>query len=145
MKSKLLFCFYLCFFISASQAQPMSKDKQSLLRIVESHDANLIKLSDQIWAFAETALAETKSAKVLADYAEQQGFTIERGVPGMPTAFIASYGSGQPIIGVLGEFDALPGLSQKAQASKEALKKRSRDMVVVIIYLEPVAWVLPLP
>jgi len=48
---------------------------------------------------------------------------VERGVAGMPTAFIASYGVGQPIIGVLGEFDALPGLSQKAQASKEVLKE----------------------
>lgn len=124
MKSKLLYCFtLLCFFSITVQSQVMSKDKQSLLRIVESHDAALIKLSDQIWAFAETALAETKSSKVLADYAEQKGFTIERGVAGMPTAFIASYGSGQPIIGVLGEFDALPGLSQKAQASKEALKE----------------------
>ena len=101
----------------------MNKDKQSLLRIVESHEAQLIKLSDQIWALAETALSETQSSKLLADYAEKNGFTIERGVAGMPTAFIASYGSGQPIIGVLAEFDALPGLSQKATFTKEALKE----------------------
>jgi aminobenzoyl-glutamate utilization protein B len=59
---------------------------------------------------------------VLADYAEQQGFKVERGVAGMPTAFVASYGSGKPVIGILGEFDALPGLSQKAQTTKEPLQ-----------------------
>lgn len=88
---------------------------------VEKHQQELIKLSDQIWGFAETAMRETKSSKVLADYAQQQGFRVTRGVAEIPTAFIAEYGSGQPIIGILGEFDALPGLSQKAQPTKEAL------------------------
>jgi len=77
-------------------------------------------MSDQIWGYAETALREHRSAKLLADYAEQQGFRVERGVAGMPTAFIASYGEGRPIIGILGEYDALPGLSQKAAPVKEA-------------------------
>src|SRR5262249_30498654 len=76
----------------------------------------------QIWAFAETALREHKSSKALADYAEQQGFRVERGVGGMPTAFMATYGQGQPIIGILGEFDALPGISQKALPVKEPLE-----------------------
>ncbi|MEQ1584875.1 MAG: amidohydrolase, partial [Cyclobacteriaceae bacterium] len=60
-------------------------------------------------------------AKELADYAEAQGFRLKRGVAGMPTAFTAEYGSGKPIIGIMGEFDALPGISQKAQPTKEAL------------------------
>ncbi|MEE9470889.1 MAG: amidohydrolase, partial [Gemmatimonadota bacterium] len=79
-------------------------------------------LSDRIWAFAETALRETRSAALLADYAEQQGFEVARGVAGMPTAFVATYGKGRPIIGVLGEYDALPGISQKAVATKEPLE-----------------------
>jgi aminobenzoyl-glutamate utilization protein B len=57
----------------------------------------------------------------LADYAEQQGFKVGRGVAGMPTAFVASYGEGRPIIGIMGEYDALPGLSQKAVPSREIL------------------------
>src|SRR5262249_36942280 len=57
----------------------------------------------------------------LADYAEEQGFHVERGVAGLPTAFVATYGAGRPIIGVLGEYDALPGISQKAQPHKEPL------------------------
>jgi aminobenzoyl-glutamate utilization protein B len=95
--------------------------KQAAVDSVEKHRAELVQISDQIWGYAETALREVRSAKLLADYAEKQGFKVERGVAGMPTAFIASYGSGRPILGILGEFDALPGISQKAQPVKEAL------------------------
>lgn len=102
--------------------QPISSaNKNAVFASVEKHQQELIKLSDQIWGFAEIAMRETKSSKVLADYAEAQGFKVTRGVAAIPTAFIAEFGSGKPIIGVLGEFDALPGLSQKAQPTKEAL------------------------
>jgi aminobenzoyl-glutamate utilization protein B len=97
------------------------KTKEAAVASIEKHKAELINLSDQIWGFAETALRETKSAKLLADYAEQQGFKVERGVAGMPTAFIASYGNGRPIIGIMGEYDALPGISQKATSAKDPL------------------------
>ncbi|MGB5273833.1 MAG: amidohydrolase, partial [Flavobacteriaceae bacterium] len=98
------------------------KKKQEVLASVAKHQEELVKLSDQIWAFAEPAMMEYESAKVLADYAEAQGFSVERGVADIPTAFIATYGSGSPIIGILGEFDALPGLSQKALPTKEPLQ-----------------------
>jgi aminobenzoyl-glutamate utilization protein B len=98
------------------------KKKEEAVASIEKHKAELIDLSDQIWGFAETALVETRSADALAAYAEKQGFTVERGVAGLPTAFVAHYGEGRPIIGVLGEYDALPGLSQKAQPLKEALQ-----------------------
>jgi len=88
---------------------------------IEKQKADLIRLSDEIWAFAETALRETRSAEALADYAEKNGLAVQRGVAGMPTAFVASYGAGHPIIGILGEYDALPGISQKAQPTQEAL------------------------
>ena len=74
------------------------------------------------FADAETALRETRSSKALADHAEQQGFRVECGVAGMPTAFVASYGEGRPVIGILGEYDALPGISQKAQPTREPLE-----------------------
>ena len=98
------------------------KKKEEVVASIEKHKAELTGLSDQIWAFAETALRETRSSKVLADYAEKQGFEVKRGVSGMPTAFVASYGQGRPIIGILGEFDALPGISQKASTTKEPLE-----------------------
>jgi len=97
------------------------KKKELAVASIENHKTEIIGLSDQVWAFAETALLETRSSKLLADYLESQGFKVERGVAEMPTAFVASYGSGRPVIGILGEYDALPGLSQKAQPSKEAL------------------------
>jgi aminobenzoyl-glutamate utilization protein B len=104
-----------------SQKQKANPNKQAVIQSVDKHQAELIKLSDDIWAFAETALNEHKSSKVLADYAEAQGFKVTRGVAGMPTAFIAEFGSGKPIIGIMGEYDALPGISQKAQTSREPL------------------------
>jgi aminobenzoyl-glutamate utilization protein B len=113
-----LFFFFLMFPFLATAGD--LKKKSDAVTSVEKHKPELITLSDQIWALAETALKETKSSKLLADYAEQQGFKVERGVAGMPTAFVATYGEGKPIIGILGEFDALPGISQKATPVKEA-------------------------
>ena len=71
------------------------------------------KISDAIWSYAELGMQEFKSSKLLADTLEQEGFKVERGLAGMPTCFVASYGSGKPVIGILGEFDALPMISQK--------------------------------
>ena len=98
------------------------KKKEEAAASIEKHRAELTNLSDQVWAFAETALRETRSSRLLADYAERQGFKVQRGIAGMPTAFTATYGEGRPIIGILGEYDALPGLSQKTSTVKEALK-----------------------
>lgn len=92
------------------------------LREVDAQQEALVRLSDSVWRFAETALKETRSAALLADHAEQAGFRVTRGVAGMPTAFVAEFGSGSPVIGVLGEYDALPGISQKAQPTREALE-----------------------
>ena len=108
--------------ISQLAAGASVKKKEEAVASIERHKAEIIGLSDQVWGFAETALLETRSSKALADYAEGQGFAVKRDVAGLPTAFTASYGEGRPIIGVLGEYDALPGLSQKAQSVKEALQ-----------------------
>lgn len=102
------------------QVKP-NPNKEAIIRSVDKHQQELISVSDKIWAYAETALKEYKSSKELADYAEAQGFIVKRGVAGMPTAFTAEFGSGKPIIGIMGEYDALPGISQKAQPIKEAL------------------------
>jgi aminobenzoyl-glutamate utilization protein B len=113
--------FQFCFILSFGQKK-MPKSKKLIVNSIDSHTENLIKISDSIWSLAETALMEVESSEILASYAERQGFKVERGVAGMPTAFVATYGSGSPVISVLGEFDALPGISQKAQPTKEALK-----------------------
>jgi aminobenzoyl-glutamate utilization protein B len=107
----------------SSTAQTIPVNKQAVLSSVAKHEKELIGLSDEVWAHAEIAMKEHQSAKALSEYAEKQGFKVTRNIAGIPTAFVAEYGSGKPIIGILGEFDALPGLSQKAQTTKEGLKE----------------------
>lgn len=109
-------------FFGSVRAQEISNDKQQLLTYLDNQQEEMISISDSIWAAAEVAFEESASSRLLADYAESQGFRVERGVAGMPTAFVATYGSGKPVIGILGEFDALPGISQKAQPTKEPLQ-----------------------
>ncbi|HZM87020.1 MAG TPA: amidohydrolase [Blastocatellia bacterium] len=125
LKACLAILMALTITASASPSDRGGKNKNEVVASIEKHKAELIGLSDQIWRFAETALRETRSSKMLADYAEKQGFKVDRGAAGMPTAFVASYGQGRPIIGILGEYDALPGISQKAQPVKEALEAGS--------------------
>ncbi|WP_422861194.1 amidohydrolase [Flagellimonas sp. W118] len=108
----------LCLVSLNLTAQKLSSNKKAIIASVESHKENLIQISDSIWALAETAFNESKSAEVLADYAEKNGLKVTRGVADIPTAFTATYGSGKPVISVLGEFDALPGLSQKTEPAK---------------------------
>lgn len=113
----------LCVVFPVSAQNGMNANKKAVINSVENHSDKLIEISDKIWAHAETAFRETASSKLLADYAEANGFTVERGVAEMPTAFVATYGSGSPVIGILGEFDALPGISQKAQPVKAPLEE----------------------
>lgn len=119
----LLLAAFICTpMFAQKRKESVSSNKTAIIQSVDKHQHELISISDKVWAYAETALREHKSAKELADYAEAQGFTVKRGVAGMPTAFTAEYGSGKPIIGIMGEFDALPGISQKATPTKEALE-----------------------
>ncbi|WP_192349845.1 amidohydrolase [Algoriphagus sp. Y33] len=101
-----------------SKADPL---KAEVVNSVDSRFEALTDLSDKIWSFEEIAFQETQSAAALSDYAESLGFKVTRGVAEIPTAFVAEYGSGSPIIGILGEFDALPGLSQNTVPTKSPL------------------------
>ncbi len=101
---------------------PHRVEKAAAVASIDRDRDEMIALSDAIWRYAETALQETKSSKALADWAETAGFRVTRGAAGMPTAFVAEFGSGRPVIGILGEFDALPGISQKAQPTRAALE-----------------------
>jgi len=91
------------------------------IKSVKANQDLLIDVSDQIWEFAELGLEEFKSSKLLTKTLNEAGFSVKSDVADMPTAFYADYGKGKPVIGILGEYDALPGLSQKAQPFKEAL------------------------
>lgn len=118
---KLLLLIAVCLSLPAF-AQKITPNKKTIIQSVDNQASKLTNISDKIWAHAEIAFQETESSKLLADYAEANGFKVERGVAEIPTAFVATYGSGSPVIGILGEFDALPGISQKAVPQKEALE-----------------------
>lgn len=87
-------------------------DKKLLYNAVDSHSQLLTDLSDRIWELAELSMEERLSAQEYIRVLNEQGFTVETQVAGIPTAFLGRYGTGKPVIGILGEYDALSGLSQ---------------------------------
>ena len=97
--------------------------KTEALAWVDAAMPELTRLNDEIWQAAEVAMEEYRSAEALAAYIEKAGFKVERGVAGLPTAFVGTYGSGQPVIGFLAEYDALPGLSQETETAKKPVKE----------------------
>jgi aminobenzoyl-glutamate utilization protein B len=88
---------------------------------IEKHQEYIIGISDRIWGLPELGLQEYRSSTVLADELEKNGFRVEKGIAGMPTAFTATFGEGRPMIGIMGEYDALAGLSQKPVPKKEPI------------------------
>ena len=100
----------------------MNKEKQAALAAIDEKKDLLAQVSDSIWGFAELSLQEYKSAALLCDVMEKEGFTVEKGICGIETAFSASFGHGKPVIGILAEYDALAGLSQQgSQTEKKPL------------------------
>ncbi len=93
-------------------------NKQKLYDSVDKNAEKITALSDAIWDFSELSMQEYKSAAYYCDLLEQEGFRVERKLCGIPTAFSGSFGSGKPRIGILGEFDALSGLSQCPGSTK---------------------------
>ncbi len=87
---------------------------QDILRHLDGLRPELVAVNQDIWTFAELGLQEHRSAARLAGMLKKAGFRVKEGVSDMPTAFVAEYGSGKPIIGILAEYDALPELSQQA-------------------------------
>jgi aminobenzoyl-glutamate utilization protein B len=108
--------------IKANPAK-LTKPKKTAFDWIDNHKEELFKLSDSIWEFAEIAMEEYRSSELLASYLEKNGFKVERGVADLPTSFVAVFGSGEPVIGILAEYDALPGLSQEAVPFKKPVKE----------------------
>ena len=99
----------------------LDRAKSEAIDWIEKNRARLVEVSDAVWGFAELGFVEFKSSKLVADELEKHGFSVKRGVASIPTAFVAECGSGKPVIGIMGEYDALPGISQKTVPYKEAL------------------------
>ncbi|AUD05471.1 amidohydrolase [Spirosoma pollinicola] len=93
----------------------VDKDKQMILADLDKRSPEYAGISKQIWDFAELGYQEEKSSALLEEQLKKEGFDVQTGVAGIPTAFVATYGSGKPVIGILGEYDALPGLATEAK------------------------------
>ena len=94
-------------------ASPLrAQDPAAVLSRLDARRDAYAAIAKQIWGFAELGYLEQKSSALLQSELRSAGFTVRSGVAGIPTAFVAEYGSGKPVIGIIGEFDALPGLSQ---------------------------------
>jgi len=94
---------------------------EDIIHSIKDHKDNFQDVALEIWEFAELGYQEIKSSNRLAESLESEGFKIEKGVAGIPTAFIAEFNNGGPVIGILGEFDALPGLAQTNSPFKEVI------------------------
>ncbi|PJN91623.1 M20 family metallopeptidase [Bacillus sp. mrc49] len=90
-----------------------------LSEIIEQKKETFIEVSDCIWNFAETRFEEYQSAELLCTTLENEGFSVERGVGNIETAFIGSFGNGKPVVAIMGEFDALSGMSQQKATAKQ--------------------------
>lgn len=98
--------------------------KQFIINNIEEKSNIYKKLSDEIWAFAETRFEEFQSSERMIKVLEEENFKVEKNIANITTAFVASYGEGSPVISILAEYDALSGLSQKSGiATKEVIKE----------------------
>lgn len=97
-------------------------DKASIVAAIEAEREHYAELAHQIWMLAELGYQETRSSGLLQSELREHGFDVEAGVADIPTAFVASYGAGGPVIGVLAEFDALPGFSQAAVPERQPVE-----------------------
>ena len=99
-------------------AQSVEEGKDAALAHATALDELVARMSNRLWDFSEIALEEHQSAGYLAGVLEDEGFAVETGIAGMPTAFVATWGSGRPILGVLAEYDALPNIGNAVQPGR---------------------------
>lgn len=96
----------------------MTPEKQAALAAIEAKKDIITHVADSIWEYAELSLQEYRSCRLYCEVLEKEGFRVERGIAGIETAFSAEFGDGRPVIGILAEYDALSGLSQKAGSTE---------------------------
>jgi aminobenzoyl-glutamate utilization protein B len=106
---------------SAAMAQD---PRQAALASLDANYQRYTQVAKQIWDWAEVGYQETRSSALLQEQLRTAGFRIEAGVAGMPTAFVASYGQGKPVIAILAEFDALPGITQDAVPVRQVIQTK---------------------
>ena len=113
------YLFILTHLITIGLFGQFNQEKNGIVSSIDAKQEDYFSVAMQIWDFAEVGYQEEQSSALLQSELSKKGFKIEKGVAEIPTAFIASYGSGKPVIAILGEFDALPGVSQTAAPVRE--------------------------
>ncbi len=110
---------HLLVLLLAASLSAQSVNHSQILALVSDNGPQYQRVSKQIWDYAELGYHEEKSSALLQEKLKAAGFNVEKPMPDMATAFVASYGSGKPVISILAEFDALPGLSQEASPTRK--------------------------
>lgn len=121
-------CLFLATTIAAQKKNaknPVDVIKESAKTDIQSKYNEYKDIALQIWNYAEVGYKEVKSSALLQKTLSDNGFTVQAGVAEIPTAFVATYGSGSPVIGILAEFDALPGLAQEATPEKKIIEEKN--------------------
>jgi aminobenzoyl-glutamate utilization protein B len=125
----LSFLFFIASYIGMAQGSASAKTidglKNEVAKSIQANYESYKKIALAIWDYAEVGYKETKSSTLLENTLRENGFAVEAGVVGIPTAFVATYGSGSPVVGILAEYDALPGLSQDSTPLKTPLVNKS--------------------
>lgn len=103
----------------------LQADETIVLDYLENHRQQYQGIAEKMWDLAELGYQETQSSALLQEALADAGFDITSGVADIPTAFMASYGEGEPVIGILAEFDALPGISQAARPVRDVIEDKS--------------------
>jgi aminobenzoyl-glutamate utilization protein B len=119
MIRKFLFLILLSILSWGANSQDLDK-KKAIARIAKL-ESTYGQMAQKIWSLAEVGYKEKQSSLLLQETLRQAGFTIEAGVADIPTAFVATFGQGKPVIGIMAEYDALPGLSQDSIPVKRSL------------------------
>jgi len=113
--------------VAVAREKSLRPSQQTAIADVDRRSDDLKAVNQAIWHFAEVGLEERKSCALLVEKLHAAGFDVKTDVSGMPTAFVASYGSGRPIIGILAEYDALPGMSQKVVLPRRHASRRGNQ------------------
>jgi aminobenzoyl-glutamate utilization protein B len=114
--------FYFCEVFAAEKPSDVQKD---LVNTLDEMQPELVAVNQDIWTYAELGLQEYRSSARLVGALKKAGFKVREGISDMPTAFVAEYGSGKPIVGILAEYDALPELSQESTGERKPIAGQS--------------------
>ena len=109
--------------VGFDRKERIMQTKQDVITWLNEYQLHFTKMADEIWAHPELGFKEFKASKLQADFLEAEGFKITWDIGDISTAFVAEWGQGEPIVGFAGEYDALPGLSQKVQPYPEPVEE----------------------